>query len=117
MSQEPTPVTVRILDKDYLIACQAEERDGLLASARDVDERMREIRKGGRVIGTDRIAVMAALNLAYELLQKRALGGPLDTTVVERLAALQGRIAAAIGGPSGTPDHAAPALDESRERV
>lgn len=118
MNQEPTPVTVRILDKDYLIACQPEEKDSLLASARHVDERMREIRKAGRVIGTDRIAVMAALNLAYELLQRGEKEGPLDTATVKRLAALQGRIAAAITGPDGhenAPNE--PTLDESGERV
>jgi len=58
---------------------------------------MREIRKSGRVIGTDRIAVMAALNLAYELLQGDDKRAPLDTTTVKRLAAIQGRIAAALG--------------------
>ena len=118
MNQEPAPVTVRILDKDYLIACQPDEQDDLLASARHVDERMREIRKTGRVIGTDRIAVMAALNLAYELLQSGSKKGPLDTVAVKRLAAIQGRIAAALGGPDGhekaLPE---PTLDESGERV
>lgn len=117
MSAEPTPVTVRILDKDYLIACEPEEKDGLLASARQVDERMREIRKSGRVIGTDRIAVMAALNLAYELLQKAQQHEPVDTATVKRLAALQGRIAAALGVSGGAQGHVAPALDESRETV
>jgi cell division protein ZapA len=118
VNQEPTPVTVRILDKDYLIACQPEEKDGLLASARHVDERMREIRKSGRVIGTDRIAVMAALNLAYELLQGDDKRGPLDTTTVKRLAAIQGRIAAALGGPDGRENAPPPpTLDEAGERV
>jgi cell division protein ZapA len=117
VNQEPTPVTVRILDKDYLIACQAEEKEGLLASARHVDEQMREIRKGGRVIGTDRIAVMAALNLAYELLQKGEKEGPFNTAAVQRLAAIQGRIAAALGAPGETLEHTGPALDESGERV
>jgi cell division protein ZapA len=118
VNQEPTPVTVRILDKDYQIACQPEEQDGLLASARHVDERMREIRKGGRVIGTDRIAVMAALNLAYELLQRDDKKGPLDTTTVRRLAAIQSRIAAALGGPDGHLNPpSAPTLDDTGERV
>jgi len=118
VNQEPTPVTVRILDKDYLIACQPEERDGLLVSARHVDERMREIRKSGRVIGTDRIAVMAALNLAYELLQGDDKRGPLDTTTVKRLAAIQGRIASALGDPDGPgAPPPAPTLDDAGERV
>jgi cell division protein ZapA len=102
VSQEPTPVTVRILDKDYLVACRPEEKDGLLASARNVDERMRDIRKAGRVVGTDRIAVMAALNLAYELLQKGQNETNLEAATVERLAALQARIASALTDP-GSP--------------
>ena len=96
MNEEPTPVSVRILDKDYLIACQPEEQDGLLAAARNVDERMREIRKTGRVIGADRIAVMTAINLAYELLHKSVKEGPFGAGAVERLAAIQERIAAAL---------------------
>ena len=67
---ESPGVTVRILDKDYQFGCQPQEKEGLLASARFLDERMREVRKSGRVIGTDRIAVVAAVNLAYDLLQK-----------------------------------------------
>ncbi len=101
MSQDPTPVTVRILDKDYLVACEPGEKDGLLASARNVDERMRDIRKAGRVVGTDRIAVMAALNLAYELLQKGQNETTLEAATMERLAALQARIAAALADPGG----------------
>jgi cell division protein ZapA len=121
VSAEPTPVKVHILDKEYLIACQPEERDGLIASARRVDERMREIRKTGRVIGTDRIAVMAAINLAYEQLQTGG-GSGLDASVVERLHALQGRIAAALAEPGTSPARGASgardqALDETRERV
>ncbi len=101
MSQDPTPVTVRILDKDYLVACEPGEKDGLLASARNVDERMRDIRKAGRVVGTDRIAVMAALNLAYELLQKGQNETTLEAATMERLAALQARIASALADPGG----------------
>jgi cell division protein ZapA len=96
LTPEPIPVTVRILDKDYLVSCQPEEKEGLLTSARQVDERMREIRKAGRVIGTDRIAVMAALNLAYELLQKGQQESSLDAATTRRLNNLQGRIEAAL---------------------
>jgi len=117
MSPEPVPVTVRILDKDYLIACQPEEKEGLLTSARQVDERMREIRKAGRVIGTDRIAVMTALNLAYELLQRDRQTGSLDTAIVERLATLQGRIAAALGDTDTARGDSTSALDETGETV
>jgi cell division protein ZapA len=78
---------------------------------------MREIRKTGRVIGADRIAVMAALNLAYELLQRGETEGPLDAAAVKRLAAIQARIAAAIEGPDGHENTPPAPLDESEERV
>jgi cell division protein ZapA len=96
VNQEPDPITVRILDKDYVVTCQPEEKAGLLGAARHLDDRMREIRRTGRVIGTDRIAVMAALNLAYELLQKGQTEGGLDAGTADRLAAIQGRIAATL---------------------
>ena len=63
-------VKVKILDKDYQVACPAEERQALVDSARHLDEQMRAIRKGGKVIGIERIAVMAALNITHELLQQ-----------------------------------------------
>lgn len=65
------PVTIRILDKEYQIACSEEERHSLLDSARYLDERMKEIRNTGKVIGSERVAVMAALNITHDLLQNR----------------------------------------------
>lgn len=65
------PVTIRILDKEYRIACGPEEHHGLIDSARLLDQRMREVRQNGRIIGADRIAVMAALNLVYDLMRER----------------------------------------------
>ena len=62
------PLTVRILGKDYIIACPEGEEDELLRSASYVDEKMQLIRRSGKVMGTDRIAVMAALNIAHEML-------------------------------------------------
>lgn len=67
----PTTVSVKILDKEYQVSCQQEEVDALTASARYLDQQMRQIRESGKVFGIDRIAVMAGLNLANELLQKR----------------------------------------------
>ena len=64
------PVTVRILDREYQVACPEDEKDALLDSARDLNERMKAIRDTGKVVGVDRIAVMAALNLARELLEQ-----------------------------------------------
>ncbi len=70
MSQSNT-VTVRILDKEYCIACPADERANLESAARYLDAKMREIRSSGKVIGADRVAVMAALNISHELLHEQ----------------------------------------------
>ena len=66
------PLSVRILEKDYFVACAPEERSELLDSAEFLNSRMREIRDSGKIAGLDRIAVMAALNLAHEVLRLRA---------------------------------------------
>ncbi len=68
MSQ-PHSVTVKILDKEYQVACPEEQEAQLLVSAKYLDKQMRSIRETGKVIGLERIAVMAALNISYELLQ------------------------------------------------
>lgn len=68
MSNKST-VEVRILDKEYLVTCPEEEQEALLRSARHLDRKMREIRNSGKVFGTERIAVMAALNIANEMLE------------------------------------------------
>ena len=72
MNQEAaTPVSVTVLDKEFRIACPPQERDALIRAARHLDGKMREIRHTGKVIGNDRVAVMAAINLAHELLKLR----------------------------------------------
>ena len=68
---QPNTVTVHILDKESCIACPADERANLESAARYLDGKMREIRSGGKVIGADRIAVMAALNITHDLLHKQ----------------------------------------------
>jgi cell division protein ZapA len=67
-------VSVKILDKDYQVACPADERVALVQSAQVLDERMRMIKSSGGVIGLERIAVMAALNLSHELLLAQQSG-------------------------------------------
>lgn len=66
-------VTVQILDKEYSIICPQEERTNLVSAARYLDGKMREIRSSGKVIGADRIAVMAALNITHDLLHRQSL--------------------------------------------
>ena len=71
MSGSNEPVSVRVLDRAYTVGVQADEHDSLLAAARLLDARMREIRGGNRMVALDRLAVLAALNLAHELQQLR----------------------------------------------
>ena len=61
-------ITIHILDKEYMISCSEEERHDLQRSADYLDKKMREIRDSGKIIGSDCIAVMAALNISHELL-------------------------------------------------
>jgi len=74
-----SPVTVSILGKEYQVACPANEEDALIASARMVHKNMEKIRNTGKIVGLDRIAVIAALNLAHELITiQNNQGGGLD---------------------------------------
>lgn len=68
-----TTVEVTILDKDYLVACPPDQQDALRRAARHPDEKMRDIRNSGKVFGTERIAVMAALNITYALLEESSM--------------------------------------------
>ena len=61
---KPLPINVTIMDKEYKIACPAGEQSALLASAEYLDNKMREVRDSGTIIGSERIAVITALNIA-----------------------------------------------------
>lgn len=80
-------VIIRILDKEYQVNCPPEEHAALLRSAQMLDARMREIRKSGHVIGLERIAVMAALNLTYDLMmmESEVTSNQLHASDIERL--------------------------------
>ena len=97
MSDAPTTVSVKILDKEYQVACPADEVDALTASARFLDAQMQEIRDTGKVFGLDRIAVMAALNIANDFLANRNTVTSVQTEVGDRIDKLKDRIDAALG--------------------
>ncbi|HEX5340715.1 MAG TPA: cell division protein ZapA [Gammaproteobacteria bacterium] len=97
MNEELSPVTVRILDKEYQVACTEEERPALLESAELLNGKMREIRAAGKVVGLDRIAVMAALNLSHEVLLTRTAATQTDERTLERLRTMNDRLSQAIG--------------------
>ena len=86
MTQSQT-VTVRILDKDYHIACPVVESTNLERAAEYLDKKMREIRRAGKVIGAERIAVMAALNITHELhnQQRNDLFSTDDSAQIQQL--------------------------------
>jgi len=65
---EAKPASVTILDKEYLISCSDKERELLNDAASLLNERMQEVKTSGKIIGTERIAVLAALNIAHEML-------------------------------------------------
>lgn len=71
----PNTVSVHILDKDYQVACPEDQQAELIVSARYLDKQMRAIRDSGKVIGLERIAVMAALNISHQLLQASEQNG------------------------------------------
>lgn len=92
MSEPYAQVSVRILDKEYQVACPASERTDLLDSAEILNTRMREIRDSGRVVGLDRIAVMAALNMANDLLHAKARDQALEGDISDRLKLISDRV-------------------------
>lgn len=97
MSSDPARVSVRILDRDYVVACPHEERPALLDAAEFLNARMREVRDSGKVVGLDRIAVMVALNMANELLQLRERGSRITVEAGDAVRTLRERVESALG--------------------
>jgi cell division protein ZapA len=96
MSGAERPVTVTILDKDYLISCSDEERDQLHTAAAFLNQKMKEMKSAGKVVGTERIAVMAALNIAHELLACRQHSNETSTSIDSTVRRLQSKIDEAL---------------------
>lgn len=91
-----SPMRIHILDKEYLVACPDDEREALFASAEFLTDKMKEIRDMGKIVGADRIAVMAALNMAHELLEQRGTKQDYQFDVSKRIRALQDKIDVAL---------------------
>ena len=89
-------VSVRILDREYTVGVGSGEVDGLMAAARLLDARMREVRGANRMAAIDRVAVLAALNLAHELEQLRREGERRDRELAGTLQALQAKLDALL---------------------
>ena len=95
MPESAKTIDITILGRSYKVACEDGERDALMRTAAYLDGKMSEIRKAGKISGTERIAVMAALNIAHELLDLRGHGG-IPTDVNQKLRFLQSKIDAVL---------------------
>ena len=96
MSEMFAHITIRILEKEYQVSCPAEEKANLLASVELLNKKMREIRDSGKVIGLDRIAIMAALNLANELLKRAGDDRQIKDVFGPRVRAMSARVDEAL---------------------
>jgi cell division protein ZapA len=96
MAEDADTVEVNLLGRTYRVACEENERESLMQAVAYLDAKMNEIRGAGKVTGAERVAVMAALNVAHELLSVR-LGAGFDMGKAKRrINALESKIDAAI---------------------
>jgi cell division protein ZapA len=92
MNEKPIPVSLTIMGKEYKIACAPDEQSDLLQSAQKLDVQMRQMRDSGKVAGADKIAVMAALNLAHELQLMKTQNEILNKNLSECLVKMSQKI-------------------------
>ncbi|MCB1573642.1 MAG: cell division protein ZapA [Dokdonella sp.] len=90
------PVAVRILDREYLIACKPEERKGLVAAAAYLDGKLRELRDSHRGGGLERIAILAGLNIAHELLDQQQQQASSSENLAQHLQAIKTKLEAGL---------------------
>ncbi|WP_347986402.1 cell division protein ZapA [Methylomonas sp. AM2-LC] len=96
MSKTIQPVSITILGKEYKIACAVNEQQALINSAKELDLQMRKIRDTGKVSSTDRIAVLAALNMTHDAGGKTL---SIDADICERLSNLRQKIENVLENP------------------
>lgn len=83
MSAEPKGLQINIMGREFRVACPEEEQKGLLEAVDYLNRKMHEIKDHGKVIGLERIAIMAALNIAHEFLATK-VGGGFDIAEIKR---------------------------------
>ncbi len=96
MSAAIKPVKIVIMGKEFVIACPEEEQTSLIKAAEYLDSKMKDVQRNGKVIGVERITVMAALNMAHELLDHKEHGKNYDQSVGSRLFLMQDKIDSAL---------------------
>lgn len=99
MAEESVTVTVKLLDREFLVGCKPSEREGLLAAVEHLNRKMRDIRHAARSPGYDRIAVLAALDIAHELLMLQRSQKQHSSTTGEQIAVLRRKLEDALEAP------------------
>jgi cell division protein ZapA len=89
-AERTVQLDIKIMGREYKVACKEHERAELLEAVGFLDQRMHEIKDGGKITGVDRIAVMAALNLANELLRERKAPAPASPAARAPVAGVDG---------------------------
>ena len=90
------PVALRLIDREFLIACAPEERDGLLEAAGFLDRKMRELRANAKAPSFERLAVLTAISVAHEFLSLRKQHDSREQRLSDGLAALRSKLDAAL---------------------
>jgi cell division protein ZapA len=90
------PVNLRVLDKEYVVACPEEERDTLMASAQYLNQKVQEVREGGKVVSTERMVVISALNIIHEYLQYKQQRETQIDMAQNQITRLENKIAVAL---------------------
>ncbi|RYZ72150.1 MAG: cell division protein ZapA [Lysobacteraceae bacterium] len=90
------PVSVHLLDREYTVGVEAGERSSLMAAAKLLDGKMREVRGGNKMAAVDRVAVLAALNLAHELQQLRDERSARENELLRTLGELHRKLDSAL---------------------
>jgi cell division protein ZapA len=93
------PVSLRLLDREFHIACAPEERAGLIAAAQFLDGKMRELKSNAKVPGFDRIAVLTAVSIAHELLSLRKEHESQERVLTDGLASLRKKLDGLLDAP------------------
>ena len=99
MNEQNRRVVVTILGREYRVNCPPSEQDALIRSAHYLDKSMREIKDRGNIHGSDKIAIMAALNITHDLLSKSKLMTNSQTDAERQIKAIEHKIEQALNIP------------------
>ena len=98
-----TPLNLRILGKDYVLACPEEEREMLIASADYLSQKVREVKEGGKVVGSERMVVVSALNIIHEYFQYKYQQEDQQNQLRQQIHQLQAKIDLALSHTEDSP--------------